>query len=148
MPHHGVGYGLLREESDALPPEPPFELSFNYLGQVDQTLGADQGWTPSPSPRGAAEDRRAAREHLLDLTVQVAGGRLLAGFTYSPGLHEEATVRRLAESYLAALRELIAHCLSPEAGGFTPSDFPEMDVSQDELDSILEDFYGSLLEDE
>ncbi|HEU4327752.1 MAG TPA: condensation domain-containing protein, partial [Roseiflexaceae bacterium] len=147
VPQHGVGYGLLREGIAALPPEPPSELGFNYLGQVDQTLGADEGWRPCPGPRGPSEDRRAARAHLLDLTAQVAGGRLLVGFTYSAAAHDEATVRRLADSYLAALRDLIAHCLAPDAGGFTPSDFPEMGVSQDELDSILEDL-GSLLEDE
>jgi hypothetical protein len=32
---------------------------------------------------------------------------------------------------------LIAHCLSPEAGGYTPSDFPDIDLSQDELDKLL-----------
>ncbi|HEU4326568.1 MAG TPA: condensation domain-containing protein, partial [Roseiflexaceae bacterium] len=136
VPQHGVGYGLLREGTDALPPEPSFELGFNYLGQVEQTLGAADDWRPCPGPRGPSEDRRAARAHLLDLTAQVAGGRLLVGFTYSAAVHDEATVRRLADSYLAALRDLIAHCLSPDAGGFTPSDFPLAQLSDATLDTL------------
>ena len=39
--------------------------------------------------------------------------------------------------YMAALRALIAHCQAPEAGGFTPSDFPLAQLSQDELDELL-----------
>jgi hypothetical protein len=39
--------------------------------------------------------------------------------------------------YMKALRELIAHCQSAEAGGFTPSDFPLIEVSQQELDFAL-----------
>ncbi|NEQ89211.1 MAG: hypothetical protein F6K26_57895, partial [Moorea sp. SIO2I5] len=35
------------------------------------------------------------------------------------------------------LRSLIAHCQSPEVGGYTPSDFSEANVSQQELDMFL-----------
>jgi microcystin synthetase protein McyA len=31
---------------------------------------------------------------------------------------------------------LIDHCLSPEAGGFTPSDFPLADLDQQQLDQL------------
>ncbi|HEU4329131.1 MAG TPA: condensation domain-containing protein, partial [Roseiflexaceae bacterium] len=136
VPQHGVGYGLLREGTDALPPEPPFELSFNYLGQVDQTLGAANDWTPVSEPVGPAQHPGTPRTYLLDVTAQVRGGKLLVGFTYSLGIHSTATVQRLAEAYLAALRDLIAHCLAPDAGGFTPSDFAEYQWDQTELDDI------------
>jgi microcystin synthetase protein McyA len=131
-----VGYGLLRTYTDTLPPEPALELSFNYLGQVGQTLGAADDWRPSPTPRGPAEDPRAARPRLLDITAQVAEGRLVVGWTFSPGLHQRATVQRLAENYLEALRDLIAHCLRPDAGGFTPSDFPLADLNDETLDKL------------
>jgi microcystin synthetase protein McyA len=32
---------------------------------------------------------------------------------------------------------LIEHCLSPDAGGYTPSDFPVAQLNQQELDDIL-----------
>jgi hypothetical protein len=35
------------------------------------------------------------------------------------------------------MQELIAHCQSPTAGGFTPSDFPEAELTQQELDELL-----------
>jgi hypothetical protein len=44
----------------------------------------------------------------------------------------------VAEAYLNDVRMLIAHCLSPDAGGYTPSDFPNVELEQDALDAILE----------
>jgi hypothetical protein len=35
------------------------------------------------------------------------------------------------------LRTLIVHCQSPGARGFTPSDFPQMELSQQELDELI-----------
>jgi chemotaxis regulatin CheY-phosphate phosphatase CheZ len=32
---------------------------------------------------------------------------------------------------------LITHCTSLENGGYTPADFPDVDLSQDELDDLL-----------
>jgi hypothetical protein len=38
---------------------------------------------------------------------------------------------------MQALRELIVHCQSPEAGGYTPSDFPDVELSQDEIEDLM-----------
>jgi hypothetical protein len=39
--------------------------------------------------------------------------------------------------FLRRLRELIAHCLSPDAGGYTPSDFVQADLTAEQLQSVL-----------
>jgi hypothetical protein len=43
----------------------------------------------------------------------------------------------VADGYLRALRELIAHCRKDGAGGYTPSDFPLAGLTQQELDALL-----------
>jgi non-ribosomal peptide synthase protein (TIGR01720 family) len=48
-------------------------------------------------------------------------------------------VERLAQGFLEALEALIVHCQSPEAGGFTLSDFPLAQLDQDELDKAFEE---------
>jgi non-ribosomal peptide synthase protein (TIGR01720 family) len=48
-------------------------------------------------------------------------------------------VTAVADSFLAELRAIIAHCLSPEAGGYTPSDFGDVPLSQSELDLLIAD---------
>jgi amino acid adenylation domain-containing protein/non-ribosomal peptide synthase protein (TIGR01720 family) len=141
IPGRGLGHGLLRwMRDDARSAEiaalPAAEVSFNYLGQVDQAL-------PEASPlRGARESAgpthspRALRGHLLDVNASVLTGRLVVRWTYSENRHERSTIEALADSFAKALRALIDHCLSPGAGGATPSDFQEENLTQDLIDMV------------
>jgi non-ribosomal peptide synthase protein (TIGR01720 family) len=92
---------------------------------------------PAPESGGPPHNPRGQRPHLLDINGFVAGGRLQLQWTYSTHIHQRATVERLARGCLEALEVLIAHCQSPEAGGFTPSDFPGATVSQENLDKFI-----------
>ena len=49
----------------------------------------------------------------------------------------DETIERLAESYVEALRTLVAHCQSPDAGGYTPSDFAEFGWSEEDFGNIV-----------
>ena len=137
VPRRGIGYGLLRHLGTAAPELavlPRAAVLFNYFGQLDAGGGSAFGLAEEGC--GAATDGGAEREHLLELNCGVVGGALEVGIRYSGNLHRHATVEALAERYLASLRELIAHCLSPEAGGFTPSDFPLAGLGQAALDRL------------
>jgi hypothetical protein len=54
------------------------------------------------------EDQNPAgrRQWLIEIAGSVNDGRLGFSWTYSPGIHREETVRRLAEDFMAALREI------------------------------------------
>jgi amino acid adenylation domain-containing protein len=67
----------------------------------------------------------------------VTDGQLSVTWAYSEDVHERATVEAVAESFVAELRALIAHCLSPEAGGYTPSDFPLAGLDQGKIDRLF-----------
>jgi len=45
-------------------------------------------------------------------------------------------MERVCHRFVMALQELIDHCRSPDAGGFTPSDFTEYQWTQEDLDEI------------
>ncbi|QSQ15806.1 non-ribosomal peptide synthase/polyketide synthase [Myxococcus landrumensis] len=130
VPSKGVGFGVLRHLSpdpvlrERLRALPAPEVGFNYLGQLDTVL-------PPTAPLGLSEGHvgptRAAgglRAHVLDVDCVVSGGRLRLMLTHGTGLHRAETVARLAEELRAALRELIAHGLSEDPRGLSPSDFP------------------------
>ena len=140
---HGLGYGLLRylspdpEVRRRLRELPQPEVSFNYLGQLDQVLGEDGLLRPAGEGAGMARGARQPRRYLLDVSGDVSGGRLRLLFTYPAKLLAAATVERLAADCTAALGDLIAHCLQPGAGGFTPSDFPLAAFDQATLDRLL-----------
>ncbi|MFN2416205.1 MAG: amino acid adenylation domain-containing protein [Pyrinomonadaceae bacterium] len=142
VPGRGLGYGLLRYMGDGgasarLASLPRAEITFNYLGRFDEAPSARPLFAPGRETAGPNRSPRAARTHALDVSASVAGGRLRVFWTYSRNLHERATVERLARAYVGALRDLVAHCLSPGVGGYTPSDFPEAGLSQQELDALL-----------
>ncbi|HVH13277.1 MAG TPA: condensation domain-containing protein, partial [Longimicrobium sp.] len=143
IPRHGIGYGVLRHLSPdadvrarlSAGSEP--EISFNYLGQTEQGTPADARLRPANGRRGSESAGGNRRAHLLDVTGAVSGGRLWLGFTYGEGTHRRETVEALASAYVDALRGLIAHCREEGAGGYTPSDFPLVGLTQAELDAAV-----------
>jgi non-ribosomal peptide synthase protein (TIGR01720 family) len=138
-----MGYGVLRylsEEAgvrEQMRRIPRGELSFNYLGRFDHVAGDDAPVQLSDEPAGPLQSERGTRRYLLTVDSMVTGGKLEMSWTYSEDVHWRVTVERLAEEYIKSLREIIAHCESAGAQGFTPSDFPEANLSQAELDFLI-----------
>jgi non-ribosomal peptide synthase protein (TIGR01720 family) len=145
IPNKGIGYGVLRylhpdpEVRAVLQALPPPEISFNYLGQLDQALSESSLFRPARESSGPPHSPLGRRPHLIEVNGWVAEDRLHLEWSYSQRVHWRATVERLAQGFLEALEALIVHCQSPEAGGFTLSDFPLAQLDQDELDKAFEE---------
>lgn len=143
IPDRGLSYGLLRylsRDADVIQklqtlPRP--QVNFNYLGQFDQILPDSPLFGLARESSGPDRSPRGRRTHLLEVVGFVLDGRLQMDWTYSEKIHRQATVEQLAQEFVQALRSLIAHCQSPEAGGYTPSDFPEADLTPEELEDLL-----------
>src|SRR5205085_1082139 len=123
-----------RERLAALPAP---EVSFNYLGQLDPSLGQEGSFTLAPEPVRGAEGEEVAGQARFAIDAMVLDGRLRVSWTYDAGRYREATAERLAEGFLTELRGLIEHCRSPLAGGYIPSDFPLAPLGQAALDRLL-----------
>jgi len=94
-------------------------------------------WKLADESKGPNHSLKGHRSHLLEITARVIEGQLQVNWTYSDLIYERSTVEYLGRSYKEALLKLIEHCLSPDAGGYTPSDFPVAHLNQQELDDIL-----------
>ncbi|MGC1734298.1 MAG: non-ribosomal peptide synthase/polyketide synthase [Pseudonocardiaceae bacterium] len=145
IPRRGLSYGALRylspEDSAArvLRDDAQPQICLNYHGQWDVGSGSDglyRSWHGALAPDHASE---SVRPYLLDVTGVVTNGELELGWTYSDNVHDEATVTRLASEMVEALREIVAHCSRPDAGGCTPSDFPLVRLSQPQVDQVVGD---------
>ncbi|CAI8913246.1 Non-ribosomal peptide synthetase [Pseudomonas marginalis] len=152
VPHKGLGYGVLRYLADDLCKQsmaalPSAQITFNYLGQFDQSFGADALFHPLDESAGLAHDPDAPLPNELSVDSQVYGGELVLRWTFSRERHDPQAIQDLAQAYLAELQALVAHCLEDNAGGLTPSDFPLAHLSQSQLDSLpvpagaIEDVY-------
>ena len=152
VPNRGIGYGLLRhlasDEGVAarLAALPQAGVSFNYLGQFDQALGAETVFAAAEESAGVGQDAAERRTHLLEVGGSVEGGRLRVEWTYSSNLHRQETVERLARRHAELLRQLIAECRAANAAAYTPSDFPLARLDARALDRLtagrrVEDIY-------
>ena len=141
IPHQGIGYGLLRylneATSVALATKPQANVRFNYLGQIEQTGTDSSLFSLVEEEIGAVHSLAGFRSHLFDVTGRVFDGRLRFDWLYSEAIHAQATVENLVDSYGQSLRAILAYCRTPDAGGYTPSDFPRSELDQDELDDLL-----------
>ena len=152
VPHKGLGYGVLRYLADdlckrSLAALPSAAITFNYLGQFDQSFGADALFHPLDESAGVAHDPDAPLPNELSVDSQVYGGELVLRWTFSRERHDPQTLQALADAYLAELQGLVAHCLEDSVGGLTPSDFPLAHLTQSQLDALpvpasaIEDVY-------
>ncbi|WP_189425233.1 hypothetical protein, partial [Streptomyces griseoviridis] len=115
------------------------QVGFNYLGRF--TEGDSSGaWEPAAEagPGGAA-DPEAPVLHLLDAGAVVrdtsGGPELTISLAWPGTLVEDA--ERLGELWREMLAGLAAHTdADPGAGGHTPSDFPLLALTQDEVEEF------------
>ncbi|MEV1119913.1 non-ribosomal peptide synthase/polyketide synthase [Actinosynnema sp. NPDC049800] len=126
-PHRGLSFEALG--GGKLP-----QVSFNYHGRFDVADGGFYRARRDAVGEDLAADR--PRTHLIEVTGLVERGELELSWQYSEHVHDEETVRRLAERTLEALREIVAHCARPGAGGRTPSDFPLARLTQEQVDAL------------
>jgi non-ribosomal peptide synthase protein (TIGR01720 family) len=117
---------------------PPAEMNFLYLGQLDQVLDQTAALAPAHESSGPSRSPNGARPYLFEINAMVVGGELRVSWVYSENLHKRETVESLAQGFVEALRRIIAHCQSPTAGDYTPSDFPLAGLDEARLHGLLE----------
>ncbi|GLY50354.1 hypothetical protein Lesp01_40100 [Lentzea sp. NBRC 102530] len=147
VPGRGFGFEALRQlranalAGSALPP-----VSFNYHGRFD-VAEAEEGLVRGRLDGGAGTAGDSTRPFQLDVVGGVEDGELVLSWFYSEHLHDESTVRTVAEAVVRGLAEVVAHCAEPGAGGRTPSDFPLARLDQAAVDRLagtgaeIEDVY-------
>jgi non-ribosomal peptide synthase protein (TIGR01720 family) len=150
IPNQGIGYGLLRyicsdeNISRKLGKLPQAQISFNYLGQLDQMCSADSLFSLAETPLAAVQSNLGKRSYLIEVDAYIKDGKLQVLWGYSRLLHRRETIQRLAGNFIEKLRALIQHCADRK---HTPSDFPLIKLTQPQIDRIqqvhgqIEDIY-------
>nr|QEO74373.1 condensation domain-containing protein [uncultured bacterium] len=142
VPNKGIGYGLLRylseseRSSESFGSLPEAAVSFNYLGQFDQTLPKHSPFALARESSGPMQALNGNRSHVLDVSGIITDGRLRVTLRYSENLHRTETIELHVKRFKDVLLSIINHCRSDEAGGHTPSDFPLANIEQGALDQL------------
>ena len=135
IPKEGIGYGVLRylKKIDGLTQKPP--VIFNFLGNQKpfNSVVLGKGKFISKGVRSAESERH----HLLEINAFIEEGQLNLQFSYSEQFHKPETIKNLIELFKNALHQVIEHCSIRETSEYSPSDFPEAELNQDDLDNLL-----------
>jgi len=145
IPHHGISFGLLRYLSqnktlqETLSNANQAAISFNYLGQIDSLTKNNHLFNISHAPRGTGLFAKQERPHLLAINASIQSECLQVDWSYSKHIHHRQTINNLAENYLHNLRLYLTDSTSTNSSFYSATDFHLVDLSENELDSILED---------
>ena len=153
MPTQGLDYGGYpplsqpqqnQDGAEKQPSWPSIDLCFSHADSLDLECldlncqaDADASLTAMATGFESAQRQRYPWPHKLCIESRVVAGRLQMRWTYHRTLHRQDTIDTLAQSCLQNLRSLIDHCLSPDAGGYTPTDFPLAQLDQATLDRLV-----------
>jgi len=144
VPQKGLGYGVLKyiSKHETLQGDDPWEIVFNYLGQLDNAVGASKWLTAAGEPVGVQRSEAATVNEKLSISGQVLNGQLSISWTFSTKHFTAQTIQQLAAVYNHIITGLVTHCLlQADAFGqlFTPSDYGiGKEVSYQQLDQFLQ----------
>ncbi|MEU3539297.1 hypothetical protein [Streptomyces paromomycinus] len=123
---------------------PAARISFNYMGRflaAPARAGAPEPWQLTGEPAiGSSSDPGMPAPHVLEASAVIRdtadGPALSLTLTWPDRLLDATVAARLGRAWLDLLDGLAAHTDSPAAGGHTPSDFPLLDLDQDEIEQF------------
>ncbi|MEO7768162.1 MAG: amino acid adenylation domain-containing protein, partial [Ferruginibacter sp.] len=143
VPGKGLGYGILKYiiKQQSLLGNDPWDILFNYLGQLDNVVSKGAWLKGAGESAGAGRSEEQLLKEKLSVNSSVRGGQLLLSWSYSSIHYEESTIKKLAADYVANLELLITHCIEQQRKGvvYTPSDYGlGSEISYEELDRFLE----------
>ncbi|MEO6231487.1 MAG: amino acid adenylation domain-containing protein [Ferruginibacter sp.] len=149
VPDKGIGFGILKyiEKDEAVQGREPWDIVFNYLGQLDNIVKKSKWLSVAGESAGVSTSEEYGVNEKLWINGSVRDEEMVFYWTYSNLHFNETTVQQLANNYLTNLTSLVSHCVETQASGelvYTPSDFGlGAEISYSELDTFLnEPFNG------
>ncbi|MEV2607285.1 amino acid adenylation domain-containing protein [Paenibacillus larvae] len=141
IPGKGIGYGILRycckSQGEMLYTMKP-EISFNYLGQLDQDLEGN-ALQMSPYSSRLTMSGDTVRLYVLNMNGMVQNGKLFFTIDYSKEQYRSDTIQQIGEWVKESLQEVIRHCTSKEKTEVTPSDLTLKGICMEELANVMEE---------
>jgi amino acid adenylation domain-containing protein/non-ribosomal peptide synthase protein (TIGR01720 family) len=139
----GADFGALRYLSPdpavraQLASLPRREVSFNFLGRLDAGWSAGSASSiidAAPEPTGHDHDPAGQRHYQLEVIARVSEGELVIDWIYPGQTFVRETIERQAAEMVRGLKDLLA---SDSVAATAPSDFPLVQLTEDDIDAIL-----------
>jgi amino acid adenylation domain-containing protein/non-ribosomal peptide synthase protein (TIGR01720 family) len=144
IPEQGFGFSVMRY----LGPMAGFayrlkniqpQVVFNYLGQLDRMLNKDEFFDLAPELMGRERFSYGKRTHLLNISGSITQQKLKTVWAYSEKLHSRISIERLALRFAKVLREIVDYSKTVDEISYSPADFPDLELSQDDLEDLIKE---------
>jgi len=136
VPNGGIGYGGLRYLKNAFGDIANPEIVFNFLGT--KTTAASNEDIKETTLTENLRDARSERHYKLEINLHIVDHELHGTLSFGHTVHHTETISMLVANFKKRIKEISHYCNQAENGGYTPSDFSEADLSQDDLDALLD----------
>lgn len=136
IPNGGIGYGGLRYITKIFGDIASPEIVFNFLGtQIrSQSNKAHKITWLNKNLR----DPRSETDYKLEVNIGIVDDVVKGSFSFGKNVHEVKTMNTLINDFNNRIQAICEFCNQAEKGRYTPSDFPDVEISQDDLDSLLD----------
>ncbi|MCU0289182.1 MAG: condensation domain-containing protein, partial [Acidobacteria bacterium] len=142
IPHHGLGYGILRyladlTEAERLDLNIQARVGFNYLGRFDTDLQRT-GFQRSPFGTGHSKSPMAEQIYGININGLTENAQLTFMINGNTGIFPGKQIETFAQCFKNALQKIAHHCSTINETILTPADFDMNDLELDELEIINE----------
>ena len=136
VPDQGLSFYRFNQTNHRLP-DHPCRLVFNYLGEM--LGGANTHFKSVNFEINGVRDPRSERDYLIEVNILKAGDKFKVNISYhTPSLQEDRMT-----TFVDLIRKTWSDLMKMLKEGeqkFTPGDFPDVDISQDDLDLLMDQF--------
>jgi non-ribosomal peptide synthase protein (TIGR01720 family) len=140
VPDKGLGYGVLKyiNKIQELREAEPWEIVFNYLGQISAVMKRSELFGSCGESAGRNMSDGQTLTEKLTVNCWISEGELRVQWVYSGQHHRRETMEELGACYIRDLEALTGHCAGLQKQVNSPSDFGlGREVGYRELDSFL-----------
>ncbi len=141
-PGRDSGNNSQPQEPEYWPTHPHFEIPtvlFNFQGSQDiiQTDESNELWSFKPEQWDFLRSADNYRSHELEINAWVAERKLRISFHYAHRSADADLISAITQALQKNLLEITGSSTQGQSIAYTPSDFPDADMNQGELDDFI-----------
>jgi amino acid adenylation domain-containing protein/non-ribosomal peptide synthase protein (TIGR01720 family) len=144
IPDKGLSYGVLKylTKSPGLQGKDPWDIVFNYLGQLDTATGKQSLIQVAKESTGKGKSGEQELKEKLSVDCRIQNKQLEINWSYDSQAFSSQKIEQLSAAYLSNLESLIVHCISQSRPTSTPSDYGLLEIDYRDLDVFLKEEYN------
>ncbi|MED4445709.1 non-ribosomal peptide synthetase [Bacillus thuringiensis] len=137
IPNRGFNYSVLKFLKNEFIGNDNKYIRFNYLGDFDNIISSD-GLNLANIEFGLDSDEMNILTAIMDIESMIINKKLKISITYSNNRFKTGTIQKFIDIYIETLKQILDNCINKSLREFTPSDFDAVEISQEDLDNLLD----------